>query len=92
MLTAITRRRAAFATNKVVHIVAIGLLYALISVTQFSISNFFSVFSQNGSHFVVAINKLFQLILLLASKRSYKLLTLTSNIPSKLLLILDHSK
>ena len=34
---AITRRQAAFAANKVVQIVALGLLYVLIPVTHFSI-------------------------------------------------------
>ena len=35
MLTAITRQQSAFAVNKVAHIVALGLLYALIPLTQF---------------------------------------------------------
>ena len=37
MLTAITRRWAAFAASKVAQIVALGLLYALIPVNKFSI-------------------------------------------------------
>ena len=51
-LTAITRRRAAFAANKVAQIVALGLLYTLISVTQFSIFLANGEFSQSGSHLV----------------------------------------
>ena len=53
MPTAITRRWAAFAANKVVHIVALELLYALISVTKFSIVLANGRFSQSGSHIVL---------------------------------------
>ena len=48
-LTVITRRRAAFAANKVAQIVALGLLYTLILVTQFSIFLANGHFSQSGS-------------------------------------------
>ena len=55
MLTTITRRQAAFAANKVAHIVALGLLYTLIPIRN-SIFNFFSkwtVFSERVTFFLL---------------------------------------
>ena len=49
-LTAITRRRAAFATKKVAQIVALGLLYVLMPVTQFSFFQTNGKFSLRESH------------------------------------------
>ena len=47
---AITRRRAAFATNKVAQIVTLGLLYTLIWVTKCLRFLANGRFSQSGSH------------------------------------------
>ena len=53
-LTALTRRRAAFAANKVAQILSLGLLYALIPVTQFSIYLANGRYSQSESHIVIS--------------------------------------
>ena len=47
---AITRRMAAFAAIKVVQIVALGLLYTLIPITQFSILSQWTVFSERVTY------------------------------------------